>query len=302
VRAVSIFSGLIALALTATAPAQGAADLAERMRQASPEQVERLLSESEISGHPAVEDALEGLRKARTPAAREEAAIIAREVVELRAAAERTIDDPAAIDLAREVKASPVYLEPDQRAGANWLAEALRRLRNIRSPFRAPDAPNLPRIGLAGWLVPVMWVLLGLAAAFFAYLAFRHFRWKIGLSRRTKAMLEEDEPERTVDEWLELADQLEAEGRLREAVRCLYLACLIRFDEARVARFDRGQTNWEHLARIQASDRLPSGLDFSEPTKRFDRIWYGWHVRGPEDVADFRGWYTLVNERLREAA
>jgi len=114
-------------------------------------------------------------------------------------------------------------------------------------------------------------------------------------------MLEQDEPERTLDEWLDMANKLTADGKYREAVRCLYLACLLRFDEHLVARFDRGQTNWEHLARIRASSRMPIGLDFESPTKRFDTIWYGHRTRGLSDVDQFKDWYGRITEALAGA-
>ena len=114
-------------------------------------------------------------------------------------------------------------------------------------------------------------------------------------------MLEDDEPERSLDEWLAEADTLQAQGRYREAVRALYLASLLRFDEARVARFQRGQTNWEHLTRIEASPTMPKDLDFRATTRLFDRIWYGRIVRGKEDVDQFRAWYLNITNTLRAA-
>ncbi|HWA84414.1 MAG TPA: DUF4129 domain-containing protein, partial [Fimbriimonadaceae bacterium] len=112
----------------------------------------------------------------------------------------------------------------------------------------------------------------------------------------------DDEPERTLDEWLELSSSYERDGKYREAVRALYLACLLKFDERNVARFLRSQTNWEHLARIETSPKKPAGLDFRTPTQAFDRIWYGYKVRGPIDVAEFRAWYGDVTRALQGAA
>jgi hypothetical protein len=80
------------------------------------------------------------------------------------------------------------------------------------------------------------------------------------------------------------------------------LACLLRFDEHGVARFDRGQTNWEHLARVEASPKRPPSLDFRRATQAFDRIWYGFQCLGAPDVADFRGWYEDVRRALAKEA
>jgi hypothetical protein len=136
----------------------------------------------------------------------------------------------------------------------------------------------------------------------FLVFALKRFVWSKRLERKAKALLDEDEPERTLDEWLELADRLERQGKYREAVRCLYLACLLKIDEARIARFERSQTNWEHLARIEASPARPSDLEFREPTRAFDNIWYGMRVNGSEDVMRFRAWYRQVTESVRAKA
>ncbi len=94
---------------------------------------------------------------------------------------------------------------------------------------------------------------------------------------------------------------MESEGRYREAVRALYLACLLRFDEALVARFDRAQTNWEHLHRIEGSVRKPQGLDFRTPTSLFDRVWYGYQGKGRDEVNQFRQWYMGITESLQRS-
>ena len=115
-------------------------------------------------------------------------------------------------------------------------------------------------------------------------------------------MLSEEEPELSRDEYLEEADRLNSEGRHREAVRYLYLACLLLFDESGVARFVRGETNWEHLRRIEASEKRPGDLDFQPATRKFDVVWYGMRVEGPSDVQAMRDWYVLIAERLRRSA
>jgi hypothetical protein len=156
--------------------------------------------------------------------------------------------------------------------------------------------------GTLGFLIPVVWVILaGLLLAFIVF-AVRFVSFSKSKKRKAKAVLEEDEPERTLDEWLALADAHEREGRFREAVRALYLACLLKFDERNVARFIRSQTNWEHLARIESSPKLPVGLDFRAATKAFDQVWYGHKVRGRADVDEFRAWYLSVTEGLKAAA
>lgn len=203
---------------------------------------------------------------------------------------------------AARIKANPLYRESNERQESNWLYNALERFARLFR-FQRPDVDvPTPNPGWMQGLIYVAWGLLGLLLLVFAWFAVRHFRWRRKQSRKAKAVLEEDEPERTLDEWLELADRYAAEGKVREAVRCLYLSCLLKFDERGIARFVRGETNWEHLRRIESSPRKPDGLDFRTATQHFDRVWYGFHVRGTIDIEEFRAMYQALNERLRVAA
>ena len=202
---------------------------------------------------------------------------------------------------AAQVKSSPLYQDPGIDQKRNWLADALRRLKKLKFK-QATDQRSGTGSGLFGpLLVYLMWAVLAGAVGVLLYVAATHIRWQKSLTRKAKALLEEDEPDRTVDEWLQLADDHAAAGRYREAVRALYLACLLRFDESDVARFDRGQTNWEHLARIEGSANLPPGIEFRSPTQRFDRIWYGYQTEGQPDVDLFRNWYQTITAALKVA-
>ena len=140
-----------------------------------------------------------------------------------------------------------------------------------------------------------MWGILILAVIAFLIFAFRKFNWGVASKLRKKrvgGLLDDDEPDRSADEWLEQADRLAAEGEFRKAVRCLYLACLVRIDEAGVARFIRAETNWEHLHRIEASTKSPESFQFRTITQKFDLIWYGFRTQGQPDVQEFRAFYV----------
>lgn len=225
-----------------------------------------------------------------------------------RAAAERAslrVDPSYRKAAQNEKRSSPLYRDSGAREGSNWIAQAFEALLRWLQRDRGTRAPNInpPMIGgLGQGLIYVVWgILIGLLALFL-YFAFRHFSWRAQLRRRARAILDDGEPDYSLDEWLQKADELEAQGRYREAVRALYLACLIRFDEARIARFVRGETNWEHFRRIERSPLLPDGLNFRPATQAFDRVWYGMEVRGREDVAAFRNWYQEVAEIARRRA
>lgn len=207
---------------------------------------------------------------------------------------------------AKAIRSSPLYSDAGVKPSSNWMARALQRVTDLFGNFRVPRstrrAAPLPLGALGAFLEFLFIGVIILVIGGFLYFAVRHFHWQRKLKRRAGALLEEDEPVRTADEWLALAEGLTKQGRYREAVRCLYLACLLRFDEAEIARFVRSETNWEHLARIQSSPFRPPDLDFLPATQSFDRVWYGFQVRGLEDVDQFRIWYGQVMMLLQKVA
>lgn len=222
-------------------------------------------------------------------------------MVSLRAEAESS-PLPSTSSQIKEIKSSPLYRDPGVQDQSNWLDGAIKRLLEL-IPKPQPRNPvgSMSLGAVPNFIIPIIWFLLAAAVVLFGYFAIRHFQWRSALKRKSKAMLEEDEPERTLDEWLAQADQLAQQGRYREAVRAMYLSCLLKFDEANVARFIRAETNWEHLNRIQMSSRRPPNIDFLPPTRAFDNIWYGHHVRGQQDVDEFKAWYQEITAILREA-
>jgi len=207
-------------------------------------------------------------------------------------------DDTA---VAKSIKENPLYQDRGEAQNSNWIGQALSRLKFEWPTPKGPEG-RLPGGGIGNWLTPLMWVILAGLVAFLGYHVVKRINLQKRIRRRAEGLLEDEEPERTVDEWLEMANQLAAEGRHREAVRCLYIACLLRFDEFRIARFDRRQTNWEHLARIEANPEYPNDINFRIITQRFDRIWYGYQIKGASDFAEFQTAYQQVLDRVRVKA
>lgn len=243
---------------------------------------------------PEVQSILNGGSSEKDRAGRLESLVRLRSLIEGSA-----VTAPTTIDAdVKQIKSSPIYRDPGVSETSTWLSRALDRLKNLRP--KTPDTPNLnlPFFGIGAWFLNLMWVVIAGVICFLIYLGVKHISWQKKIQRKASALMEEDEPERTLDEWLAQADALIAEGKFREAVRALYLACLLRFDQERVARFRRGETNWEHLARIEASPLLPQDLDFRTPTQLFDRVWYGHIVRGRDDVDQFRTWYVQITDQL----
>lgn len=94
------------------------------------------------------------------------------------------------------------------------------------------------------------------------------------------------------------AERLFAAGEYRAALRLLYLATLIRWEEAGRLRFDRSLTNREVVARVNLQgdalllERLTPLVD------RFDRVWYGGAPCTAEDYTRF----ASLADRAWEAA
>ncbi|MDI9641090.1 DUF4129 domain-containing protein [Kamptonema cortianum] len=175
-----------------------------------------------------------------------------------------------------------------------WIAEQLSRIFNRRPPAELQG-------GLPNLVTPLMWVIIGIAIIAFAILVAKFFGLNSGKKAKKKVggLLDEDEPDRTADEWILQADRLEAEGKFREAVRCLYLACLARLNQSGILQFIRRETNWEHLQRFES--RRLDGVDFDlrTATQLFDVVYYGNHSRGQEDVEVMRKHYADLLGELK---
>lgn len=221
--------------------------------------------------------------------------------VQAERSAKGDVSEPAVA--AKAILAKPEYHDNGVSHDKNWLSQTLERagkvigdwLRNLfQKIFGNGSSMNAPSGFGKMNFQPVVWAFLIVGLVTFAWYAATRFRWSF--RRRVKAggLLDEDEPDRTADEWITRSDELTADHQYREAVRCLYLACLVRFDEANIMRFRRGETNWEHLHRYDASPRKPADIDLAAPTKSFDVIWYGHRTEGQADVDRFRSFYEKV--------
>jgi hypothetical protein len=226
------------------------------------------------------------------------------EKLSLRAKIDRTAStDGSANQSAKDILRDPAFRDSELEGDQSWLGRALSRIGELfnrqreQREVRSIEPPSLNMQPLA-YLVLIVLIGTVIALAVFALRGAR-------LSRRTivgsirRSILDEDEPDRTLDEWLQLADRLQSEGRLREVVRCLYIAILLRLDASRIIRFERSETNWEHLAKIDSSN-APRGVDYRGLTKLFDVVWYGDQNATSQDCASIRSQYETLNKLLRE--
>ena len=228
-------------------------------------------------------------------------------IAALRLASE-TRADADALAKVRRIKEGAEYRTPKNGSASTWFGRMLegfsRWIQNtLRKMFGSGpniDAPNL-NLSMPGWVIYVVWTLIAIVVLLAAWPLIRLIRFRIERRRRKAKGILDEEPERTKSEYLTLGDEFAARGDFRGAIRMRYLAALKRFDEARVARFDRGETNWEHLARIRSSPTLPTGLDFRPATAAFDHYWYGFRPAGQADYDQFVAWYDEVDRALRVA-
>ena len=215
---------------------------------------------------------------------------------------------------AKKILVPPAYrpreLNPAERT-ENWLADGLnrsgeviaevfRRIQEFLSRFMPRfGAPAVGGSALAG-VIPYVQLLVILAAIALVIFALRFIKVRRRAATIGQGLLSDEEAALPADEWLKRADQLAREGQHRQAVRCLYLACLVRFDEHGIIPLRREETNWEHLRRLDKSRTRPADLNFREATSRFDTVWYGERTKGMEDVAWFRSQYESVMQAIRQ--
>jgi hypothetical protein len=83
------------------------------------------------------------------------------------------------------------------------------------------------------------------------------------------------------------AERLFATGDYRSALRMLYLATLIRWEESGRLRFDRSLTNREVVARVTLHGDATLLEQLSPLVERFDRVWYGGAPCTSSDYASF---------------
>ena len=213
-------------------------------------------------------------------------------------------------ETAKQILSAQVYTDSGISENRNWLGRISERMErllsdlidrlNLQSRAQMGDGMNLGYLeGIGNIIMVLAWTVLIAAVVLVLYFVFKNF--SVGIRRkRAGGILDDDEPERTADEWLEQATDLQEAGDYRAAIRCLYLASLMRFDDANVSRFIRHETNWEHLYRFEASKKRPDGVDFRGLTQMFDIIWYGRDYATAEEFEEFRLQYLVIVDALKE--
>jgi hypothetical protein len=210
---------------------------------------------------------------------------------------------------AERILQNPLYRESLNTAeGESWLNEALNNFFErlgelLGNMFNRPqEQRGSPIVASQGVTQVMIVILLAVLAAFVIYLISQiKLKRKPG-SEATDNLMSEEEARRSADQWLTEADKLAAQGEFRAAVRCLYLACLIRMDESNTLRFERHQTNWEHLYRFRDLTQKPGNFQLEPLTQKFDNAWYGFIPQTQSDVDWFKSEYQALLAGLRGGA
>lgn len=275
----------------------------------SPSQVQRVLKQFDVSNADDVKLAAKAGAIVNVPVPQPEAIEELRDEVRVRALASG-MAAPGNVDVSKlqKLKKSPLYNDPGAQSESNWLQKAFSSLGEwLKHLFDRPERPQSSSSGptiLPEFITTLVWIVIGLVAAGCLYLVGAMVVNNAKRVKSSKSLMSDEEAAMTVDEWLAKAEALIAQGEFREAVRCLYVACLLRLDQCGALEFRRFETNWEHYNRFR---NRKSSVDFNllTPTKEFDVIWYGNRTQGREDAERFRGYYEslmrLLNNKEKAA-
>ncbi len=183
--------------------------------------------------------------------------------------------DPEAVrDDADDILSQPKFKEPPKswlQRFSEWFSEKLVELTR--------------RAGSGGVLDAVGWFLVLASIGVIVFFVLR-----IGRTVRPDPGVELEvlvEPHRDPDEWRRLAEQCEARGEWKEALRCRYRVLIGELVERGVVRDIPGRTAGEYrrdLARAEPEAAAP----FAGASDLFERAWYGDLPTGPEENRRFR--------------
>jgi len=151
-----------------------------------------------------------------------------------------------------------------------------------REEMQRVEGPRLPTIPLPGGsLFLLIGVALLLGVLLYLFMTRREARAQAEV-QSALAEVSTDIRDRPPRSFLEDAATLRAQGKLREALRSLYLATLVALDRRRWIAFDPHLTNWQYLRQ------MPRGAirdAFKQFTRLFDYKWYGEEATTEDDYA-----------------
>lgn len=205
-----------------------------------------------------------------------------------------------------EAKKDPIYHDQGGLTESSWMADSAKKMQDwfdsldFRVETPAGAAPNFPSIS-PDFIEAAIYIALAACALMLIKVFAPFFKRNIKVAKSRSGLITEEEAGLSIDEWLARADEFIADGRHREAVRCLYIACLIRLDESKKLDLKSFETNWEHYRRF-TRNKFSQQFDLKTPTEGFDQFWYGNKDCTESDALQFRSYYESVTETLKVAS
>ncbi len=126
----------------------------------------------------------------------------------------------------------------------------------------------------AGWLQPLLWLLIAAGFIGFLYLLLRDG----GLFRKKSAALDEQEPDDSLTEdifainYQREIDKAVSAGNYRIAVRLMFLRLLKNMAEKNIIRYRQDNTNHDYLLQLNGHRHYDS---FFRITRNYEYSWYG---------------------------
>lgn len=202
------------------------------------------------------------------------------------------------------LKASPAYTDLGPKHSSNWMKDSLDRIGEWFNSlkFEQPDQPasNAPTGSMPDFFTPLMWIVLAIVVGVALFFAVKYAMESSLGKRQSSGLFTAEEIEKlTVDEWLAKADGMISQGLYREAIRCLYVANLVRLQEQSLLQLRPHETNWEHYRRFRVQP-LAAKWDMTASTSQFDEFWYGKKEAQLEDAMRFKEHYGELQEVLKQ--
>jgi hypothetical protein len=193
----------------------------------------------------------------------------------------KTVDDTL-----NEIFTRPEFAPPEPAAWERWIKELL-------TSFAAWLA------GLHGRSPALFWVLL-VGCVVLLLLLLTHIIWTLHrvwyASARPLRESAAKERRRLSQRFRAEADLHAAAGDYTEAIRCLFLALVYRFDESGRIDFRSAYTNREYLALCAGRPDVQAGL--REFVDTLDENWYGQHPSAPGQFERSRALYDELTTSL----
>lgn len=181
----------------------------------------------------------------------------------------------------------PPFTQPAVAVDMSWLEELLLRfiewLQQIFSPAVGvwQGVWSVFRVLVIGVSIALLLLVLGLLL--------RSLSRSVARTARTTANPTEPDEQITAADAMQQSQQLARSGDYRTAMRYLYLALLLRLDEAHLLRYDRTLTNREYLHQLHDNPDLRQRM--TPIIQTFDRVWYG---NEPLDAASFHAYEQQI--------